>query len=111
MISSQIKQTSTQSEKQNLNAFYKITIDYKYSLLLYILIYLILLLYMIYLLNFFFFRVLAGEKLWEEKARAYHLSHRPTETSNEEAASSTAPVAWPRVILLDARNTYNQLLS
>ncbi|EFN71301.1 Protein-tyrosine sulfotransferase [Camponotus floridanus] len=38
-------------------------------------------------------RVLAGEKLWEEKARAFHLSHRPTETSNEEAASSTAPVA------------------
>ncbi|KAL6427003.1 protein-tyrosine sulfotransferase [Cataglyphis hispanica] len=38
-------------------------------------------------------RVLAGGKLWEEKARAYQLSHRPTETSIEEAASSTAPVA------------------
>jgi len=44
-------------------------------------------------IQFLPFRVLAGEKLWEEKARAYHLSHRPIENSNEEAASSTAPVA------------------
>jgi len=59
-------------------------------------------------LSFSLCRVLAGEKLWEEKARQYHLSHRPVETnggSNEEAASSTVPVAWPRVILLGARDT------
>lgn len=38
-------------------------------------------------------RVLAGEKLWEEKAREYHLSHKPAETSNEDATSSTPSVA------------------